>query len=208
MSQVAELLEIGGRVRQEIARVVGRSGGGWAVRIQSRVVTARRAASCLLEPAEGDRVLLAVPAQGDPWLLAVLERPGADAHHRLKLDGPLTVESGARLELRGPEVVVDTPRYTLVTKAAKILAGTMDYVGRTAGVSLEVTKVVSEALDVMGERFVQHVKRSYRMIEEMDVTRAEQVDIRASENLHVRAKNAVVQAQQVYKVDAEQIHLG
>src|SRR5579871_1396441 len=79
---------------------VTRTGDGWIeVASEGGVLRARRAASCLLAPAVGDEVLVAIVARRPAYVLAVLERaPGA--RNDLDLAGDTTLRvAGGRLSL-------------------------------------------------------------------------------------------------------------
>lgn len=79
-------------------------------------LVARQAASCLLAPVIGDRVLLHVEA-GDAYILAVLAR---STNHAAEISVPgaarIIVSAGERLELTAPAVAVSAGRLELVSK--------------------------------------------------------------------------------------------
>jgi hypothetical protein len=204
----ARRISVAGAVHQEVGTVIGGDrDAGFLVQSASGVFTARRAVSCLVEPREHDRVLLAVPPHGDLYVLAVLERdePGVE----IQVDGRLTLQTEDHIQLKGKEgVALETKRFDVRAGAARLAFGAVELIARTAEAKLEVSKIVSDAIDVVSERLLTQAKRSYRFIEELDATRARNVDLRAEETVHVRGKNALTSAEQLYKVDAEQIHLG
>ena len=68
--------------------------------------------------------------------------------------------------------------------------------------------LVTETLDSVLDRFSQRVKRSYRTVEETDQLKAERIDYTASSTMSLHGENALVTAEQLVKVDGEQIHLG
>lgn len=179
--------------------------------------TAKVAFSCLVAPAAGDRVLLATTMGGEAFVLAVLERTG---------DEPAVLTTDRDLALRAPKGrvriasgegvdVTTTGELNLVSRVLGVRAaeGTLSvdalaYVGKLADIGIDRAKGLFGIVDQVAERVSQTVKRSYRFVEELDVTRAEQIDMRASANVNVRGKNAIVSAEQLVKMDAEQIHLG
>lgn len=206
MTQTAKRIEPE-TVHQEIGTVVSNEAGALRVSSSAGTFAAKRALSCLVEPEPGDRVILAVPPVGDLYLLAILERESAGV--TLKVEGPLTVTTDDKLVLEGREQLsLATRRFDVRAGAARFVLGAVELIARAADAKLEVTKLVSDAVDVVSERLMTRTKRSYRFVEELDVTRARDVDVRAEETLHVRGKNALMSAEQLYKVDAEQIHLG
>ena len=185
-----------------------RAGGG--------LYRAGRAASCLVVPAPGDRVLVAVAADGRAWVLAVLDR-AADGALPLGLDGDITlsatgavrIDGDGGVELRSKRSVGLVTRL-LDVRALDVRAATERFglTGGVAHVSLESAKAVIGLVDTTLERLSTRMKRCYRFVEEIDVTRAHEIDTRADKTIHLRSKNTFVNAEQLVKLEGEQIHLG
>ncbi len=194
-------------VAQEIGRVLRRDRGCFVVSTAAGDIRCARAKSCLVAPALGDTVLVAAAATGRAWVLAVLD--GTDDHTRIEVDGDLavTVPDGA---------------FTVASRAVGVLSGRLDvnaldgnvalqhltYVGRFLRGEVEKIRVHAGNLDTVLERFSQRVKRSLRKVEELDQLHARQIDHRADKAMSMRAANALLTAETLVKVDAEQIHLG
>ncbi len=211
MIQSARRIEVGADpVHQEIGTVDGMVAEGLRVRSAAGVFDARRAVSCLVEPGVGDLVLLAVPAAGPLYVLAVLERSdGAEPGVRVRVDGPLAIETEDRVTIKGrQQVAIETRRFDVKAGAARLALGAVELLATVADAKVEVAKLVADAVDVVSDRVLERVKRSYRFVEELDVTRARDIDTRAEQTIQVRGRNAVMSAEQLYKIDAEQVHLG
>jgi hypothetical protein len=91
---------------------------------------------------------------------------------------------------------------------ASVRLDRLSYLGRLVQAEVERVKILAGAVDSVLDRLWQKVKRSYRFVEGADHVRAEQIDYAASKNAQLRGRNALVTAEQLVKVDAEQIHLG
>ena len=78
-------------VFQEFGEVLGVAGQTVTVRGALSDVRARRAASCLVAPSIGDRVLVAVEEGGEAFVLALLERAS---------EGPTTIEADGDIAIR------------------------------------------------------------------------------------------------------------
>lgn len=200
---------------QEEGEVVASDGSAITVRVGAGALEARRAVSCLVAPEAGDRVLVATGSRG-AWVLAVLEREREEPV-RLHAEGDLTLEAEGRLILGAREgVEVATPAgIHLAAKKTSIEAVETTVVSER--ISLFAGLVRSEAhtvqavlgvLDSTLERLSQRVKRAYRFVEEMDVTRAGSIDYRADDVASLRARHTVMAADELVKVDGKQIHLG
>src|SRR6185312_5404200 len=152
-------------VFQEFGEIVEVEAELLRVRTALAEVTARRAASCLLAPAVGDRVLLAVEERGDAFVLAVLEQRDP-ASATLSVDGDLTLRS-----VRGKVSVAARDGVDIVTgAAARIMARVVDVeaqeklgiLGGALQAELGKVKAYAATLDAFFERVGVRAKRSLR----------------------------------------------
>ena len=210
MESVARKIEVRA-VFQEFGEVTSMEGDRVTVRTALAEIAARRAASCLLAPAVGDRVLLATEEQGDAFVLAVLEQrdPGAAT---VSVEGDLTLKS-----LHGKVTVAAQDGIDLVTGGAARIAASVVEVSALEALSvvsgavraeLEKVKVYATTLDSFFERVSLRARRSFRTVEELDQVKAGTIDYAARGNAHLRGENALVTADDLVKINAEQIHVG
>jgi hypothetical protein len=182
---------------------------------QRRVV--RRAASCLLPPAVGDRVWVVGEAAGSLYVIAVLERAQASAAVGLAFPGDVAVTAGGRLTLAAQggldlacpaEVGVSAGQLHVQARTGQAAIEELSLFARTVFASLAKVTRVGQVLELFVDRVTQRSKHSVRVIEELDHTRAETLDYRAAGTAHVRAEHALVDGKQLVKLDGGQIHLG
>lgn len=216
MSVAAKRIQPRIEVVEEVCSVSLVEGPSFVVRSPSGELRTKRAASCLVAPEPEDRVLVA-RAGGEAWILAVLERSEC---------APLRIEVDGDVSLRAPSgsfTVAAQEGIALVTaKDASIVAeglsvqagegrvhlGALSYLGRWVRSEVERVQTVAGVLDQLLDRFSQRVKRSYRFVEGLDVVRAGQIDQTAEGNLRMHGRHAIVTANQLVKMDGEQIHVG
>jgi hypothetical protein len=84
----------------------------------------------------------------------------------------------------------------------------MSFLGSFLQAQIQRIKLTASSFDSVLERFLQKVGRSYRIISGVDHVRAEQIDYAAKNNASLRAKNAMITAEGLVKLDGDQIHLG
>ncbi len=202
--------------RQEVGTVSLVEGVNVMVRVAGATLRARRAVGCLVAPASGDLVLIAVAARG-AWVLSVLERSVA-ATTRLSVEGDveLAVDSG-RLTVRARDGV------DVVTPAAlSAVTDRLDVQARQAEASFEGVRllgglvelegarvrVVAEALEQTVDRLTQRLGRAYRFIEGIDQLRAGGIDYVARRLLEMHGEHTSVSADGLVKIDGGQVHLG
>lgn len=200
---------------QEVARVVGVSGRELRVRGKAGEFAARRAASCLLEPALGDEVLVVTHERG-AHVLAVLERDDT-APARLSAEGNLEIAAGGRVSVSGAEGVdVLTPGDAVIAASearvhapkAEIAIGALVYIGDKLTAQVDRVKTVAQSVESVASRFLQRLDRSYRFIAKSESVRAEYLEYEARAAFHVKAEATLVNSGGLTKIDGAQIHLG
>ncbi|MFT3774016.1 MAG: DUF3540 domain-containing protein [Minicystis sp.] len=210
MESVARKIEVKA-VFQELGEVAKIDGDLVTVRTALAEVVARRAASCLLAPAVGDRVLLASEERGDAYVLAVLEQRDPSTA-TIAVEGDLSLRS-----IHGKVSVAAQEGIDLVTAAAARIAASAVEVSAVQRLSvaasavkaeLDKVKLFASTVDSFMDRVAQRVKRSYRTVEELDQVKARHIDYAAEGNAHVSGANTMVTAHDLVKLDGEQVHIG
>lgn len=202
---------------QAAGRITRVQGALFTVLSGSAGYDACRAASCLLEPQEGDTVLLSIVPGRRTYIVAVLERE-AEGGGRLAFqgdtelqvrNGTLVVAAADGIDLVSTAAVrVTSEELKVTTRAANVVVDQLGLVGAAVQAHVQRVKVVAETIDQAADRVVQRLKRAYRFVAEMDQTRAQRIDLSADKSLNLHAENAVVTAQELVKVDGSQIHMG
>lgn len=195
---------------------VTQAGKTLSVRSGEDLLRARRAASCLLEPMPGDRVLLVTDAD-DAYVLAVLERAQGN-QATLDLPGDTEIRTaGGRLRLSardgiGLESAADvsllSTRLNVSAVQGEVLVNSLSFTGDLLRGCVDRIKLVGRSFDSVLDRFYQRVSRSYRHVDEIDQVKASQMHYEAKNTLSLHAKHAVITADELVKVDSEQIHMG
>lgn len=203
---------------QGIATVIDAAdGGAWIVDDGRQRRTIRRAASCPLAPAVGDRVWVVGEAAGSLYALAVLERARPSEPATLAFAGDVAITAGGRLTLHAADGLdLATPA------AATVSADELHVQARKGTAALEELSIfarrvlaslarlthVGQVLELFVDRVTQRSQHSMRAIEGIDHTSAQTIDYRAERTAHVRAEHAIVDGKELVKLDGGQIHLG
>lgn len=144
--------------------------------------SARRAASCLLQPQAGDRVLLATIAS-ETFVLAVLERIGEKAE--------LDVPGAASVQLRAPRVQVAATESIELQSACDI-----ELTAAAGKLSLNARHLLTTVTDALIQNARQYI------------THVESYALKARALLRLHGRDAIVTAEKDVNVDAERINLG
>lgn len=175
------------------ARVESAADGDlWHLVTDTGPVTAHRAASCLVPPAPGARVLVGRHG-ADAFILAVLDPPEGPC--------PLTPVAGAGLAVRAPTVSVDADTATLRTGTARL-------VGRLLALVADRLHSVATHLDSISERSVHRTGTALKVVTGTDSTRAADIQTRAENTLSVQATDVLVTAGEDVRLDGERISMG
>ena len=208
-NQLATVFQHYGRVLEVGATMV--------VRVNNADHTARRAASCLLEPMVGDKVLLSTDLDAGDYVLAVLERAlDAQAVLNLPADTEIRATQG-RIKFFSPlgidlnttgELSMQSTKLRVEALQGDVTVQNLSLAGDAWRSCIDRVKAVGRSLDSVFERCIAHVGRSYKTVAELDQVKAGQIDYTADTSLQLHAKYALVTAHELVKMDAEQIHLG
>lgn len=214
MDSVARKLE-SKTVYQEFADVVS-AGEVLTLSTSTGNVMARKAASCLLVPEVGDRVLVAVESRGDAFVLAVLERL-SDSRATIELPRRTSVQAAERLSfvaregvdvVGGNEVRLTSASVEVNAVQTRIASRAVELVGEAVGAELGTVKIVAKTVDSIFERLSQRMKRSFKTVEQTDQVKANHLDYAAETIAHFRGEHTIVSAKDLVKVNGEQIHMG
>ncbi|WP_170319868.1 DUF3540 domain-containing protein [Polyangium spumosum] len=202
---------------QVMGTVVRAEDGFFVVRTGRGDMRARRATSCLVEPRERDFVLVAGAPSGAAYVLAVLERE-AGAGAAIACDGDLEIklpQGGLRVAAKenidfvsAAEVGVAAEGVRVHASSGSVVLDSLSYLGSVVRAEIGKLRHEGGVVERVVERVSERVKRSFRKVEEVDQLRAERIDHSARQVMSLRAENTIVSAEQLVKMDGEQIHLG
>lgn len=216
MSNLARKLEED-PVFQDVGTITRTEGSAFVVRTPAGDLEATRAASCLLEPSVDDRVLVAGNRREGLYVLAILSREegtraavavDGDLEIRLR-SGRFVVAAQDGVELvSGGDVSVVSGRINVNAADGNVVLTRLTFLGTFVRAEVEKIKLFAERFDSVVERVAQKVKRSYRSVEETDQVRAERIDYVAKKTVSLHGENALLTAEELVKIDGEQIHVG
>lgn len=200
---------------QETGVVLGKSGSSWVVGTPAGQFEAEKAVSCLVLPEVGDLVLLAVPPKGALFVLAVLSRKheggleiDSERDITLRTKGALTFAAAREVETRSARVATTAHRVETHAAEASWSFSKLEVVTGLLQANAQSVKTVLGMFDSIVDRVSQRVKRSYKLVEELEMTSAKEVSVDVERVYRLRAQNALVNAEEIVKMQAEQIHLG
>lgn len=193
---------------------------GCLVEMPDGPVVCRKAAGCLLDPGEGDLVLVSLPAgdEGRCWILSVLERASVEEPATVTLhEGVMLAASKGRLSLYSEKetILQAQGRLSLSADTMDLSAGTANWFirslsmvgGRIESVWEKARQTVA-SMQTVCSTWVQHLGDSVRHVSEVDETHADNVRILAKDTLQTQGKFVNQTASEVVKIDGREVHLG
>ncbi|MEM9697001.1 MAG: DUF3540 domain-containing protein [Myxococcota bacterium] len=181
------------------------------VRHRGGSVSARVAVSCLVRPEAGDTVLVA-SAGVDHHVLAILSRPESGVV--IETEAPLTIRSSA-LELTGEAVTICGDTTTLggdevrvFGRVGEVAVSQLSLLGRSVTARWMSVRTVADGVDAVLGRVVQRMRSHLRFVEETERVDAGDIELSAERAITAHAHDAVVLAEDLVKLDGEQVHVG
>ena len=185
---------------QIVARVTAVEDGLVTLVHGRRRLRARRATSCVVEPAPGDAVVALEAATG-AFVVAILDRP-SDAAAVISVPGTdAATLCQNRLSLRCANLSIDAGIATLRGRIARIAT-------RTLVVVADRLDVVARTLRRSADHDFSHAKVATRTVETAQTLKAGEIMIEAGSALAQRAGIVLVDAREDVRVNGERITMG
>ena len=185
-----------------VAQVAAAGDGSVSLASGGRRIRARRAASCVLEPAPGDTVLaIGVEADAGAFVIAILDRP-AGAEAVLSVPGAAeTTLVQDRLALRCERLTVDAGDATLRGRVARVAGGVLAAVA-------ERIDVVARTLRRSADHELSRAGNATRTVDGAETVTAGEMMIEARTALGQRAGIVLVDAREDVRMNGERITMG
>jgi hypothetical protein len=194
------------------------NGEQWTVMLaDGSELTARKAVSCWVQPVPHDLVLVSGSEHAeDHYVLAVLERT-----EPAPLD--IVAHSGLRISAPSGSVTVEADQLTITARGDASVTASMLQLGATdmrivfqelAAWGQEIVtrvdglRMIARHASVVMERIHSRVRRSYKVVSEIEHTSAKQLSYRVVDTLSLHSKNSVITAEELIKLDGKLMQLG
>ncbi len=201
----------------EYGQVVATEAGRFTVRGAWGLVRAEAAASCLVQPQPGDRVLMVTDREAEAYILSVLKR-GRAGRTRLVFDGQvdlkvngggfslaadagLSLASGDKLDLAADKIAVHADR-------GQAVIGKISFVAKTLRGRVKRIKMVASSVENTFRRLTQRLQDAFRFVEDQEEIQTGSTRYLVEDTLTMNSKNAVHMAEEIVTINAEQVHLG
>jgi hypothetical protein len=216
MSHLASRYEDGLEIQEQ--GVVRACHGLWyTIETKSGSYVAQKAVSCLVEPIEEDKVLIAGNEEDGLYVLAVLERASLrETTLRFETDVSLKLQQG-RLSVAAQDGIslasakdigLASPEIDVHTSKAELSAGSLLFSGDFWLGHVSKLRLIAARLETIVERVSQQMKHCHRRVEQTDSLRAGRLDYLVDKLLSLRGRYSMLTAKEDVKIDGERIHMG
>lgn len=201
----------------EYGQVLAVEGRHCLVRTSIGELTARIAASCLLQPVAGDEVLIVYSGAAQCFVLAVLERTVRTASE-LAFDGDVMVRAnrgGIALQADQDLSLAAERQINCASDSVSVSASTgsivvdkLAWTGRIWEGQIKRLKLVTQTVDQICHRLTQRLTSYFRFVKEEEEAQCGSQRVLVEETLTLQSKNSTLQSEENVIINAEQIHLG
>lgn len=200
-------------------KVLAHGGATYSVATDQGPTTCERADGCLLKPEPGDLVLVATATEGNGYVLSVIKRARRGTHPaQLEVqgdlniratEGDLTMASDRDISLfAANEASIAGRTLNAGADSAALRAGNVSVAARVFSGSYKTVSLAAGAVEQVFARLTQKLRNSVRMVEEHDEVIAGSARMAVEDDYSVQSKNEVHTAEELVKIDAEEVHLG
>jgi len=174
-------------------------GDRFQVHCGTALLTAGRAASCLLEPMQGDTVACLTLGPDQVWVLAVLQR---------EHDGPDVLRARRGLRIETPKFALEATRIEVDATESDIGVARASITGHQWRFVGAAVKVVGATLSTVFDRVTHYSRHHLRQTDGLDRVQATQLECEASQLLHLSGQQTLINGDSLVKARGGQIHFG
>ena len=193
-----------------VGQVVDSRESRLSVRTESGEFFCERAASCLLLPTIGDRVLLSAQLPDEIYVLAVLVRhPGTLRQTELGEGVVLEVGQPGRLEISATNTLqLRAGDIGLLAQSASMLVAKVSLTVREAFIGFTAVRWVGGLLEGTADRVTQWIGASQRTVKGLDQSRSGSSEVNVDQIMSIRGQQVLISAEKLAKIDGDQVHIG
>lgn len=197
------------------AKVKGLRGEYFELEHEGKLIIARKAFSCLLEPIVEDTILYIFDENQQAYIMAILHRNNEgeaqlNVPPKTMINCPdqLTIRSGEKTSFISNSIQNLTKKFNVHTESAAINFKSTVVKGDKLHSHVHVMNMVGDLLNTMVRQGVQKFSSYVRKTEQVDQIQAGQMARKVEGLYTMNSKNTVMMSQKDTKIDGEHIHMG
>ncbi|MDK2954860.1 MAG: hypothetical protein PWQ57_356 [Desulfovibrionales bacterium] len=177
-----------------------------------------RADGCLLKPEKGDLVLAVSEADGRGYVLSVIKRAArGQTPAKIEVPGDLNIAAAGDLTFAadndvslaaGDQITLVGATIAGAAEDVHLQASKISVAARLLSGGFKAVTLAAGAVEHVFDRLTQKLRNSVRLVEEHDEVAAGSARMVVAEDYAVQSRNEAHLAEEVVKIDAEEVHLG
>jgi hypothetical protein len=203
----------------EYGRIVAGDAERFIVQGTCGPVQAVAAASCLIQPKAGDKVLIATDGAGESYILSVLKQAdNKAARTRIVFDGQvdlvvngggLSLTADADLSLAANEkMAFSSGKISVHAGSGEAVIERICLVAKVFQGQVKRIKMVANTVENTFRRLTQRLQDAFRFVQDHEEIQTGSTRYLVEDTLTINARNAVHMAEEIVTINAEQVHLG
>ena len=183
------------------ATVLEVSGFSLVVAIEGEAHRALRAAGCLLDPQEGDTVLVYCGEGGPPVVVTVLFSGEGRDKRTMTFSGGIEIASDG-------EIGVSARRFTGRFSECSLTGGTLSLAGEILSFTGRRIVQAGETLERVAGWLIDRARGASRHIEGVDRAHSGEFLLESERMVSVQSRTTLISGSELVKIDGDQVHLG
>ncbi|MEB8434451.1 DUF3540 domain-containing protein [Cocleimonas sp. KMM 6892] len=177
----------------------------------------QKAIGCVIEPLKGDKVLIEAEIGGKAYITNVLERSVSEIS-TIKVQGGLKLRvEGGGLQVQSENGIdfttlktmsITSEQMDIRAEESNIYFSKLSYMGKSLISKLETMSIFGGLMNFIMDTVVQKSKTSHRVIEDSEYVKSRHINYQAQHIMQMHGKNTLLTAEELVKLDGDQIHLG
>jgi hypothetical protein len=168
------------------------------------------AASCLVRPGLGDRVLVSLDSDGACYVLAVLTRgrlKGSENDLFFEGDVRLHTEGGSLTLSSTEEVSLTSDRVSVTARTGEAAFHDLSLTGVNLSTRFGAIRAIAGEVEHIFHRLTERLVDAFRFVKDHEEVQTGSTRYVVEENLTMHSKNAMHVAEELVSINAEQINL-
>jgi Protein of unknown function (DUF3540) len=169
----------------------------------------QKAIGCLIQPNEGDLVLVHKEADEIGWILSVLMRGAVATQCVVQLPSNSVVKTeDDAIHFSAATTTFDSAELTINASLMQVNCENTQFMGKLFQITAGTFKAVGQTFTSIADRITQYSHTYFRTTTGVDKTDAKQLEIRAEQLLRIKGDYTLIEGDSLVKTKGSQIHFG
>jgi hypothetical protein len=172
-------------------------------------VSCQKAEGCLIQPSEGDLVLVHREVDEMGWIVSVLMRGAAAKQCVVQIPSNSVIKAQDNtIHFSAATTTFDSTELTINSSLFQVNCENTQFMGKLFQITAGTFKAVGQTFTSIADRITQYSHTYFRTTTGVDKTDAKQLEIRAEQLLRIKGDYTLIEGDSLVKAKGSQIHFG